>query len=67
MIATAWGGSRLEAWMSAEALATAGAPVAGNVPPNNNKSPNGMANDESYLYNGMVAPWTNVSIRAALW
>jgi hypothetical protein len=56
LIQSAWGGSRLESWMSAEALAGVGAPVAGNIPPNNNKSPNGAANDESALYNGMVAP-----------
>lgn len=67
LIQSAWGGSRIESWMSASALASAGAPVAGNVPPNNNKSPNGAANDQSSLYNGMVSPWTNFSIRAALW
>ena len=67
LVQSAWGGSRLEAWMSAEALAGAGAPVAGNVPANNNKSPKGAANDASSLYNGMVSPWTNFSIRAALW
>jgi hypothetical protein len=44
LIQSAWGGSRLEAWMSDEALASAGAPVAGNIPLNNNKSPAGAAN-----------------------
>jgi hypothetical protein len=67
LIQAAWGGSRLESWMSAEALASAGAPVAGNIPANNNKSPKGAANTKSALYNGMVSPWTNFSVRAALW
>lgn len=53
--------------MSDEALASAGAPVAGNIPLNNNKSPAGAANDKSSLYNGMVSPWTNFSVKAVLW
>ena len=67
LIQSAWGGSRIESWMSAEALASAGPPVAGSVPANNNPSPTGAANDQGHLYNGMVSPWTNFSIRAALW
>ena len=71
LVQAAWGGSRLESWMSAEALASAGAPVnnnkTSNVPANNNKTPMGAANNKSYLYNGMVSPWANFSIRAVLW
>jgi hypothetical protein len=71
LVQAAWGGSRLESWMSAEALASAGAPVnnnkTSNVPANNNKTPKGAANNKSYLYNGMVSPWANFSIRAVLW
>ena len=67
LVQSAWGGSRLESWMSAEAIAAAASPVRGAIPPNNNKAPSGAANDESALYNGMVSPWTNFSIRAALW
>lgn len=67
LIQSAWGGSRLEAWMSAEALATVGPPVSGNVPTNNHQSPKDAANDKSYLYNGMVSPWTNFSVRCVCW
>ena len=66
LVQAAWGGSRVEAWMSAKALASAGPPVAGNVPfiPPTGKS---AANHASALFNGMVSPWTNFSIKAALW
>eukprot|EP00039_Didymoeca_costata_P030232 m.28504 g.28504 ORF g.28504 m.28504 type:complete len:580 (+) comp8006_c0_seq3:35-1774(+) len=62
LIQSAWGGSRVEAWMSAEALENAGNPVTGNVP--GTKFP---SNEPSVLYNGMVSPWNNFSIKAAMW
>eukprot|EP00041_Stephanoeca_diplocostata_P031952 m.1007673 g.1007673 ORF g.1007673 m.1007673 type:complete len:237 (-) comp24057_c0_seq26:3099-3809(-) len=55
------GGSRVEAWMSKAAIDTAGAPVTGNVPVGTGP------NAASGLFNGMVNPWTNFSIKAALW
>lgn len=70
LVQAAWGGSRIEGWMSSRALNTAAAPFAGNVPPVNTPipSPNAAnANVESSLYNGMVSPWSNFSIKAALW
>ena len=67
LIQVAWGGSRIESWMSADALASAGPPVTGNVAPINAPIAKAGANVESALFNGMVSPWTNFSIRAALW
>ena len=61
LVQSAWGGSRVEAWMSAAAIESAGAPVTGNVP-----SATG-ANAASALFNGMVSPWSHFSIKAALW
>ena len=66
LVQAAWGGSRVEAWMSKEALQNAGAPVMGNVPPVVNPVKS-AANVQSALFNGMVSPFTNMSIRAALW
>lgn len=62
LIQSAWGGTRVEAWMSKEAIAKA-IPSAGASPPPN---PNG-ANNVSVLYNAMVAPWNKFAVRAALW
>jgi hypothetical protein len=70
LVQVAWGGSRIESWMSPKALESAGPPLAGNVPPVNRPIPKpntANANVQSSLYNGMVSPWTNFSIRAALW
>jgi sialate O-acetylesterase len=61
LIQSAWGGTRVEAWMSKEAIASAGPPVTGAVP--SRKEQNGA----SVLYNAMVAPWDPFSVRAALW
>ena len=61
LIQSAWGGTRVEAWMAAADIAAAGAPVTGNVP--HGSGPN----EQSVLYNAMVAPWDPFSIRAMLW
>jgi hypothetical protein len=61
LIQSAWGGTRVEAWMSAEAIAKA-TPSAGAAPP-----PKTGPNNVSVLYNAMVAPWNKYSVRAALW
>ena len=70
LVQVAWGGSRIESWMSPRALASAGPPLTGQVAPVNTPIPKpntANANVQSSLYNGMVAPWTNFSVRAALW
>ena len=58
LIQSAWGGTRVEAWMAADDAPAAGAPqgTAGGGP-----------NEQSVLYNAMVAPWDPFSIRAMLW
>ena len=61
LIQSAWGGTRVEAWMSSEAIAKA-IPSAGSAPP-----VKGAQNNASVLYNAMVAPWNKFSVRAALW
>lgn len=61
LIQSAWGGTRVEAWMSTEAIAKA-VPSAGAAPPIGS-GPNNV----SVLYNAMVAPWNKFSVRAALW
>ena len=61
LIQSAWGGTRVEAWRAAADIAAAGAPVTGNVP--HGSGPN----EQSVLYNAMVAPWDPFSIRAMLW
>lgn len=61
LIQSAWGGTRVEAWMSTEAIAKA-VPSAGTAPPTGS-GPNNV----SVLYNAMVAPWNKFSVRAALW
>ena len=61
LIQSAWGGTRVEAWMPAEAIAAA-APSAGAHPPSKEKQ-----NNVSVLYNAMVKPWDKYAVRAALW
>ena len=50
--------------MSSGAIARAGWPVTGNVPPG---KPGQPADVPSALYNGMVSPWNDFAIRAAMW
>ncbi len=59
LIQSAWGGTRVEAWTSAAALAST--PFASDVPAG--KGPNAA----SVLYNAMVSPWNSFAVRAALW
>lgn len=61
LIQSAWGGTRVEAWMSTESIAKA-VPTAGATPP---VKP--AQNNASVLYNAMVAPWSKFSVRAAFW
>ena len=61
LIQSAWGGTRVEAWMSSRAIRSAVA-SAGASPPARSKQ-----NQRSVLYNAMVAPWNKFSVRAALW
>ena len=61
LIYAAWGGTRVEAWMSTRAIEEA-AVLAGAMPP-----PKSEQNNVSVLYNAMVAPWNKFSVRAALW
>ena len=68
LIQSAWGGTRVEAWMSSKAIAAASTSVRGAnaghaaLPPARTGP-----NAESVLYNAMVAPWDRFAVRAALW
>lgn len=59
LIQSAWGGTRVEAWMSAEAIQASG--FASSVPEKTGP------NNATVLYNAMVAPFNRISVRAALW
>ena len=61
LIQSAWGGTRVEAWMSKEAIAHAGPAFSEHVPPGADQ------NNASALYNAMVAPWDPFSVRAMIW
>lgn len=61
LIQSAWSGTRIEAWASAEALNASG--FAGVIPEQGYKN----ANNKSALYNGMVAPWEPFVLRGAIW
>ena len=56
---TNWGGTRIEAWMSESALA----PFEKVNPAAKAGNPNGAAQ----LYNGMIAPLLNFSVKGAIW
>lgn len=59
LVQSAWGGTRLEAWMSAESLSATS--VAKHVPSKSEQ------NAASVLFNAMVAPWNHMAVRAAFW
>ena len=71
LIQTAWGGTRAEAWTSADTLA--GHPAYKNEIDNflkANPDPSQQiknANDPSVLYNGMIRPLVNYRIKGAIW
>lgn len=58
LIHTSWGGTRIEAWMSASALDPFEKP--------NPKAKPGP-NNASALYNGMIHPLLNYAVRGAIW
>ena len=60
LIQSAWGGTRIEAWMSSESIQSTGK-FAHVVPKRSGP------NSASVLYNAMVAPWNKFAVRAALW
>lgn len=62
VICSSWGGSRIEAWMNKGTIANF--PEALRQTTQNNPSPNQRA---TYLYNGMIAPILNYSIKGAIW
>jgi len=57
LIDSNWGGTRIEAWMSQDAL------DACNIPPNND----GSANSNQVLWNAMVYPFLRHNIYGGLW
>ncbi|EDQ89810.1 uncharacterized protein MONBRDRAFT_24947, partial [Monosiga brevicollis MX1] len=58
LVQIAWGGTRVESWMSPEALAAC---------PNPPSSGQNKQNTPTYLWNGMAAPVIQMSYRAMLW
>jgi len=62
MICSCWGGTRIEAWMSQEALVKF--PDALKLTSQEKFKPNNFA---TYLYNGMIAPIINYTIKGAIW
>ena len=66
LIATDWGGTRVEAWSSPDALKkcqkeTEESPMA--TEPQTTASPN----DPSVLWNAMIHPFLNMTIKGAVW
>lgn len=62
MICSSWGGSRIEAWMSKETLS--GYPEALRQTSQEKMQPQNRA---SRLYNGMILPIINFTIKGAIW
>ena len=60
LVETSWGGTRVEAWSPQSGLAECG------VPPSPDLG-QGVPNEDSRLYNGMVAPLTRLTIAGAVW
>jgi len=60
LIQATWGGTRVEAWMSEEAIQQS--KLGPSIP-----EPMSPSNQKSVLYNAMIHPWAHFSIRAALW
>jgi len=68
LVQSAWGGTRVEAWMSTKAIAAASKGVLSDPsqPPVLPPLRKGQ-NNVSVLYNAMVAPFDKMAVRAALW
>ena len=66
LIQSAWGGTRIESWMSARAIDIASKSV---LPASSSSKPvlPPRPDETSKLYNAMVSPWKKFSVRAALW
>jgi hypothetical protein len=62
LVQSAWGGTRVEAWMSTDAISAAAKRASGIMPPIRTAQ-----NNVSVLYNAMVAPFNKMAVRAALW
>lgn len=66
MICSSWGGSRIEAWMSKETIDNLPDAIKQNIQktlgPNKN-----LTSLCSGMYNGMIAPILNYSIKGAIW
>ncbi len=58
IIVSAWGGTRIEAWSSAETIKKYKTPAT---------TTRKAKNKQAYLYNALVHPYTNFSIRGFLW
>ena len=59
LIQSAWGGTRVEAWMSTQAIEDT--KFAASVPRRTQQ------NNASVLFNAMINPWATFVVRAALW
>ena len=62
MVYSAWGGTRIEAWMKKEIVEKFPKPYALSTSEKLKDH-----NKAAYLYNGMIAPITNYCIKGALW
>jgi len=62
LISSSWGGSRIEAWINKESMANFPEPLAQTT---QEKTP--AHHKASYLYNGMIAPILNYTIKGAIW
>ena len=59
LIATSWGGTRVEAWSSPAALANCGL--------KHHEEPKSPQNSYSVLWNAMICPFLNMTIKGAIW
>ena len=66
LVATSYGGTPIRSWMNTEARAICNESTA-NCP--NQTEPLSLTEDvcDSCLWNAMIYPWTQTTIRAALW
>ena len=62
IICSSWGGSRIEAWMSKEVVSQFGEAYQQTTKPNINQQ-----NKAAHLFNGMIAPLLNLTIKGVIW